>query len=76
MLGHTVSLGKFKNREIISSIFSDTVQWDWKLTIGKTVKYTHVEAEQYVIKQPLAHWRNQRGNLKKKYLETNENKSK
>ena len=32
-----------------------------------------MEAKQYVTKQPMDHWRNQRGN--KKYLETNENKN-
>ena len=32
-----------------------------------------MEAKQYVTKQPMDHWRNQRGN--QKYLETNENEN-
>ena len=33
-----------------------------------------MEAKQYVTKQPMDHWRNQRGNLKKN-LETNDNEN-
>ena len=32
-----------------------------------------MEAKQYATKQPMGHWRNQRGN--KKYLETNGNRN-
>ena len=28
-------------------------------------KHKHVEAKQYATKQPMDHWRNQKGNLKK-----------
>ena len=35
ILGHKSSLGKFKKIEIISSIFSDHMLWDWKSITGK-----------------------------------------
>ena len=37
----------------------------------KVKKHKDMEAKPYATKQPMDHWRNQRGNLKK-YLETNE----
>ena len=33
-----------------------------------------MEAKEYITKQPMDHWRNQRGN-KKKYLEANNNEN-
>ena len=39
----------------------------------KLQKHKHVEAKQYATKQPMYHWRNQRGN--QKILETSENKN-
>ena len=44
---------------------------NYKKKICKTQKY--VLAKQYATKQPVGHWRNQKGN---KYLESDENKSK
>ena len=65
MLGHKASLGKFKKTEIISSIFSDhnviRLEINYK---KKTAKFKHTEAKQYATKQPMDHWRNQRGNQK------------
>ena len=57
MLGHKVSLGKFKNIEVISSIFSDhntmILEINYK---GKNVKnQKHMEAKQNVTKQPIDH---------------------
>ena len=62
MLGHKVSLGKFKNIEVISSIFSDhntmILEINYK---GKNVKnQKHMEAKQNVTKQPIDHWRSER----------------
>ena len=76
MLGHKATLGKFKKTEIISSIFSDhsTIRLEINYKKKNCKKHKHVEAKQYITKQPMDHWRNQRGN-KKKYLETNENKN-
>ena len=74
MLGHKVSLGKFKNIEVISSIFSDhntmILEINYK---GKNVKkQKHVEAKQYVTKQPIDH---EEVKEVKRYLETNENEN-
>ena len=40
----------------------------------KLQRTLNVKAKQYATKQPMDHWRNQRGN-KKNYLETNENEN-
>ena len=45
-----------------------------KLQEKNSKKYQYMVHKQYATQQPLSHWRNQRGN-KKKFLETNENKS-
>ena len=75
MWGHKRSLSKFKQAEIISTIFSDcnTMKLDQlqeKKLQKKKKKDTNVEVKQYATKQPMNHWINQRGN---KYLETNDN---
>ena len=47
---------------------------DQKLAIRKNwKKHSHMEAKQYVTKQPMGHWRRQKG--KKKYPETDENEN-
>ena len=67
MLGQKANLSKFKKTEIISSIFSDHNTMRIKINYKKNIA-KNVEAKQYVTKQPMDHWRNQRGN--KNYLET------
>ena len=66
MLGHKVSLGKFKKIEIISSNFSDHNAMRLKISYKEKnyKKHKHVEDKQYTIKQPMDHWRNQRENKK------------
>ena len=65
MLGHKVSLGKFKKIEIISSIFSDHNAMRLEINYKKEncKKHKHVEARQYASKQPTDHLRNWRGNV-------------
>ena len=65
-MGHKSSLGNFKKIEIISSIFSDQQHYEIrnKLQGKKRKKRKHMEAKQYITKQPRDHWRNQRGNQK------------
>ena len=63
-LGHKSNLSKFKKIEISSSIFSShnviRLEINHK---GKTAKkHKNMEAQQYTTKQPIDHWRNQRGN--------------
>ena len=72
MLGHKASLSKFKETEIISSIFSDhnTMRIEINHMKIKLKKHKHVEAKQYATKKSIDHFRSQR-----KYLETNENKT-
>ena len=57
ILGHKSSFGKFKNTEIISSIFSDhsTMRLDINYRKKISKKYKHVEAKQYTTKQPRDH---------------------
>ena len=56
ILGHKSSLGKFKKIEIISSIFSDHNTMRLEINYRKkTKKHKHLEAEQYVTKQPKDH---------------------
>lgn len=66
MLSHKRNLNKFKNIEIISTISSDSdvirVEINYKKKSCKTHK--HIEAKQYVIKQPMGHQRDQRRNKK------------
>ena len=66
ILGHKASISKFKKIEIISSIFPEynAMRLEINYKERKTVKNRHVEAKQYVTKQPTDHWRNQRGNHK------------
>ena len=67
ILGHKSSLSKFKKIEIISSIFSDhnAMRLEINYKKEKTVKiHKHVKTKQYATKQPICHWRNQRGNHK------------
>ena len=63
MMGHKVSLGKFKKIEIISSIFPENntmrLGINYKKKKCKTHKY--MEAKQYITKQPMDYWRNLRG---------------
>ena len=66
ILGYKSSLGKFKKIEIILSILSNhnseiRNQLQEKQNCKKHKK---VEVQQYVTKQPMNHWRNQRGNQK------------
>ena len=61
MLGHRVKLCKFKKTEIVSSIFSDH-NAENQLEGKKCKKHKHLEAKPYTTKQPMDHWRNQRGN--------------
>ena len=63
MLDHKTSHSKFKKTEIISSIFSDHNTMRIKINYKKNIA-KNVEAKQYVTKQPMDHWRNQRGNKK------------
>ena len=65
-LGHKSSLGKFKKIEIISSIFSDhnAMRLEINYRGKKRKKHKHMEAKQYITKEPRDHWRNQRGNQK------------
>ena len=56
MLGHKASLGKFKKSETISSIFSYHNAMRLKIDYNKiTKKHKHMEAKQYVTKQPMDH---------------------
>ena len=68
ILGHRASLSKFKKIKITSSIFSDHntigLEINYKKRNCKKRKHKHMEAKQYATKQPMDHWRNQRGNLK------------
>ena len=66
MLGHKVSLNKFKKTEIISSIFSDhnTMRLEINYRKKNCKTHKHVDAKQYAMKQQMDHWRNQRGNQK------------
>ena len=63
ILGHKTSLSKFKEIEIISSIFSNHNAMRLKINYKeKTAKNKHVEAKTYATKQPMDQWINQRGN--------------
>ena len=66
MLGHKASFGRFKKTEIVSNLFSDHNVMRLEINYKKTIikKHKHMEAEQYATKQPMDHWRNQRGNKK------------
>ena len=66
ILGYKSSLGNFKKIEIISSIFSDHNAIWLEINKKKKIykKHKHVETQQHATKQPMDHWRNQRGNLK------------
>ena len=57
MLGHKATLGKFKKTEIISSIFSDhsTIRLEINYKKKNCKKHKHVEAKQYITKQPMDH---------------------
>ena len=61
-LGHKTSLGKCKEIEIIASTFSDhnPMRLEIKYRKKKMWKHKHMEAKQYVTKQPMRHWWNQR----------------
>ena len=77
MLGHKASLGKFKkNWNHIKHLFQAQRYEIRNQLHEKNLQetYKHVEAKQDATKQPMDHWRNQRGN-KKKYLETSESKN-
>ena len=66
ILGCKSNLGNFKKIEIISSIFSNhnTIQLESNNKKKTAKKHKHVETQQHATKQPMDHWRNQRGNLK------------
>ena len=74
MLSHTVSLDKFKKIEIMSSIFSDHSAMRLVINYkGKNCKnHNHVEAKQYVTKEPIDHWRNHK--ISKDKLKHNDRK--
>ena len=56
MLGHKVSLGKFKKIEIILSIFSDHNDMRLEINYKKKIKkHKHVAAKQYATKPSLDH---------------------
>ena len=57
MLGHKVSLNKFKKTEIISSIFSDhnTMRLEINYRKKNCKTHKHVEAKQYAMKQQMDH---------------------
>ena len=57
MLGHKVSLGKFKKIEIISTIFSNhsAMQVEINYKKKKFPKHKHMAAKQYATQQPLDH---------------------
>ena len=57
MLGHKASLSKFKKIEILSSIFSDNNAMRLEINYKKKnyKKHKHIEAKQYVTKQPMDH---------------------
>ena len=56
ILGHKSSLCKFKKIEIISSIFSDHNVITLEINYRKNCKkHKHMEAKQYVTKQPMDH---------------------
>ena len=60
LLSHTVSIGKFKKIEIVSSIFSDhnAMRLVTNYKEKNCENHNHVEAKQYVTKQPMDHSRN------------------
>ena len=57
ILGHKASLGKFKKTEMISSIFFNHNAMRLEINYKKKSckKHKHVEAKQYVTKQPMGH---------------------
>ena len=66
ILGHKSSLGKFKEIEIVSSIFSNhfAMRPGINYKEKKSKNHKRVEAKQYATKQPMDHFRNQTGNQK------------
>ena len=52
---------KKKETKILSSIFTDHTQWDWKSNVRKKTckKHKYMEAKQYFTRQPMDCWRNQ-----------------
>ena len=75
MLGHKVSLTKFKKIEIISSIFSDhkTMRLEMKKKKKTTVKNLNVWRLNNVLLNN--QWITEKNKKEIKYLETNENRS-
>ena len=51
ILGHKISLGKFKKIEIISNIFSETQYYETR----KQLRNKHLEAKQYATKESMDH---------------------
>ena len=64
ILGYKSSMSNFKKIEIISSIFSDHngIQVEINNMKKTAKKHKHVETKQHATKQPMDHWKNQRGN--------------
>ena len=64
ILGYKSNLGNFKKIEIVSSLFSDhnTIELEINNKKKNCKKHKHVETKQHATKQPMNHWRNQRGN--------------
>ena len=63
ILGYKSNLSNFKKIEIISSTFF----WPQRYMTGNQQeknckKHKHMETKQHATKQPMDHWRNQRGN--------------
>ena len=54
ILGYKSNLDNFKKIEIISSIFSNTMLYDWKATRKKCKKHKHVDT-QHATKQQMDH---------------------
>ena len=69
MLSHKASLAKFKQIKILSSVFSDHNTMRLEINHKEKKKSKHKEAKQYATKQPIDHWREQRGNRGKKERE-------
>ena len=66
MLGHKVRLGKCKKIEITSNTFSDhnAMRLHINYKKKKFKKCRHMKTKQYVTKQWMDYWRNQRENQK------------
>ena len=64
ILGHKANLNKFKNTEIISSIFSDHNGMKLEINHNKRneKKTNCMKTKQHTTKKPVGQWGNQEGN--------------